>query len=132
LAPGDGRVVSNFLAQALAGAALTIYGDGSQTRSFCYVEDEVRGLIALLESDWTGPMNIGNPDEMTVLQLAKEVLSVTESRSPLVYEDLPADDPKVRRPDITLARQVLGWEPAVPLREGLTRTAEWYRSRRGH
>jgi len=131
LAPGDGRVVSNFLAQALAGAPLTVYGDGNQTRSFCYVDDEVRGLIALLESDWVGPMNIGNPDELTVLQLAKEVIAVTGSRSPLVYEALPVDDPKVRRPDITLAREVLGWEPETGLREGLTRTAEWYGGRRG-
>jgi dTDP-glucose 4,6-dehydratase len=131
LAPGDGRVVSNFLAQALAGEALTVYGDGNQTRSFCYVDDEVRGLIALLESDWVGPMNIGNPDELTVLQLAKEVIAVTGSRSPLVYEALPVDDPKVRRPDITLAREVLGWEPEIGLRDGLTRTAEWYRGRRG-
>jgi dTDP-glucose 4,6-dehydratase len=131
LAPGDGRVVSNFLDQALAGRPLTIYGDGNQTRSFCYVDDEVRGLVALLESDWVGPMNIGNPDELTVLQLAKEVIAVTGSRSPLVYEALPADDPKVRRPDITLARQVLGWQPEISLHEGLARTLEWYRSRRG-
>ncbi len=131
LAPGDGRVVSNFLAQALAGRPLTIYGDGSQTRSFCYVDDEVRGLVALLESEWVGPMNIGNPDEFTVLQLAKEVIAVTGSDSELVYEDLPSDDPKIRRPDISLAREVLGWEPEVALREGLARTAEWYRSHGG-
>ena len=131
LAPGDGRVVSNFLKQALAGDPITVYGDGGQTRSFCYVDDEVRGLVALLESDWVGPMNIGNPDELTVLQLAKEVIEVTGSGSPIVHAPLPADDPKVRRPDIALARQVLGWEPTVTLRDGLTRTAEWYRGRRG-
>ncbi len=124
LAPGDGRVVSNFLAQALAGRPLTIYGDGSQTRSFCYVDDEVRGLVALLESEWVGPMNIGNPDEFTVLQLAEEVIAVTGSDSELVYEDLPSDDPKVRRPDISLARELLDWEPRVQLREGLERTVE--------
>jgi dTDP-glucose 4,6-dehydratase len=131
LAPGDGRVVSNFLAQALRGEPLTVYGDGNQTRSFCYVDDEVRGLVALLESDWVGPMNIGNPDELTVLHLAKEVISVTGSASPIVHEALPTDDPKLRRPDIALARRVLGWEPEVGLREGLRRTAEWYRGRDG-
>jgi dTDP-glucose 4,6-dehydratase len=131
LAPGDGRVVSNFLKQALAGEPITVYGDGSQTRSFCYVEDEVRGLVALLESDWVGPMNIGNPNEITVRQLADEVIGVTGSRSAMVHEALPADDPKVRRPDITLAREVLGWAPEVSLRDGLVRTADWYRGRHG-
>ncbi len=111
LAPGDGRVVSNFLAQALDGEPLTVYGDGNQTRSFCYVDDEVRGLVALLESDWVGPMNIGNPDELSVLRLAKEVITLTGSRSPIVYEDLPADDPKVRRPDITLPARCSGGSP---------------------
>jgi dTDP-glucose 4,6-dehydratase len=123
----DGRAVSNFLTQALDGKPITIYGDGSQTRSFCYVDDEVRGILALLDSDHVGPMNIGNPDEYTILQLAETVLEVTGSSSSLVIEPLPVDDPKVRRPDITLARRVLGWEPEVPLREGLVRTAEWFR-----
>ena len=124
----DGRAVSNFLTQALDGKPITIYGDGSQTRSFCYVDDEVRGILALLDSDHVGPMNIGNPDEYTILQLAEAVLEVTGSSSTLVVEPLPVDDPKVRRPDIGLARRVLGWEPEVPLREGLVRTAEWFRS----
>jgi dTDP-glucose 4,6-dehydratase len=123
----DGRAVSNFLTQALEGKPLTIYGDGSQTRSFCYVDDLVRGILALLDSDHIGPVNIGNPDEYTLLELAQAVLEVTGSSSTLVHEPLPVDDPKVRRPDISLARRVLGWEPEVPLIEGLTRTTEWFR-----
>jgi dTDP-glucose 4,6-dehydratase len=124
--PLDGRVVSNFIVQALAGKPLTVYGDGSQTRSFCYVDDEVRGLLALLDSDYVGPMNIGNPDEFTVLELARIVLEVTGSSSEIVFERLPVDDPTQRRPDITLAREVLGWEPEVDLRTGVTRTVEWF------
>jgi dTDP-glucose 4,6-dehydratase len=130
MAPGDGRVVTNFLEQALAGAPLTVYGDGSQTRSFCWVDDEVRGFLSLLASDWTGPMNIGNPGEFTVLELAKIVIEVTGSNSEIVFEPLPVDDPSRRRPDITLAREVLGWEPEVDLRTGVTRLAEWYRTQR--
>jgi dTDP-glucose 4,6-dehydratase len=130
MAPGDGRVVTNFLEQALAGAPLTVYGDGSQTRSFCWVDDEVRGFLALLASDWTGPMNLGNPSEFTVLELAKIVIEVTASDSEIVFEPLPVDDPTRRRPDITLAREVLGWEPEVDLRTGVTRLAEWYRTQR--
>jgi dTDP-glucose 4,6-dehydratase len=123
LRPGDGRVVSNFLLQAMQGEALTVYGDGSQTRSLCYVEDEVRGLVALFDSDLTGPVNIGNPDEYTVLQLAKAVVDLLGSDSPIVHLPLPADDPTRRRPDISLARSALGWEPTTPLGEGLARTA---------
>ena len=126
--PDDGRAVSNFLTQALAGAPITIYGDGSQSRSFCYVDDEVRGILALLDCDYTGPVNIGNPDEYTILDLATMVLEVTGSTSELVFEPLPVDDPKVRRPDISLARRLLGWQPEVPLREGLARTAKWFTS----
>src|SRR5204862_1736441 len=111
--PLDGRVVSNFIVQALAGKPLTVYGDGSQTRSFCYVDDEIRGLLALLDSDYVGPVNVGNPDEFTVLELAEIVLEVTRSPSEIVFEALPVDDPAQRRPDITLAREVLGWEPTV-------------------
>lgn len=129
LEPGDGRVVSNFLAQAMVGRDLTVYGDGLQTRSFCFVGDEVAGLLALLDSDWVGPMNIGNPEEHTVLELAELVLEVVGSKAELRFEALPVDDPTRRRPDITLASQVLGWEPRVGLREGLARTLEWYRSR---
>jgi len=124
--PNDGRVVSNFLVQALAGKPITVYGDGSQTRSFCYVDDEVRGILALLDSEHVGPVNIGNPDEFTVLELAQRVLEVTGSSSEIVYEPLPVDDPTQRQPDISLARQVLGWEPRVPLEEGLRHTAAWF------
>ena len=127
LEPGDGRVVSNFLAQALEGRDLTVYGDGLQTRSFCFVEDEVAGLLALLDSDWVGPMNIGSPEEYTILELAEAVLDVVGSTAPVHFEELPVDDPTRRRPDITLARRELGWEPKVGLREGLARTLEWYR-----
>jgi dTDP-glucose 4,6-dehydratase len=123
----DGRAVSNFLHQALLGKPITIYGDGSQTRSFCYVDDEVRGFLALLDGDVTGPVNIGNPDEFTVSQLAEMVLEVTGSPSEIVYEPLPVDDPTQRQPDITLARSALGWEPEIALREGLERTATWFR-----
>ena len=124
--PLDGRVVSNFIVQALAGKPLTVYGDGSQTRSFCYVDDEIRGLLALLDSDYVGPVNVGNPDEFTVLELAEIVLEVTRSPSEIVFEALPVDDPAQRRPDITLAREVLGWEPTVDVRTGVARTAEWF------
>ena len=124
--PTDGRAVSNFLVQALHGKPITIYGDGSQTRSFCYVEDEVRGFLALLDSDLVGlPVNIGNPGEFTVLELAELVIEVTNSTSEIVHEPLPVDDPTQRRPDINRARTELGWEPRIELREGLTRTAEW-------
>lgn len=123
----DGRVVSNFLAQAMRGDALTVHGDGKQTRSFCFVSDEVDGLLALLESDHVGPMNIGNPDEFTMLELAEFVLEVTGSASDLVFEPMPVDDPRQRRPDISLAERVLGWHPHVDLREGLARTHDWYR-----
>jgi nucleoside-diphosphate-sugar epimerase len=131
LAVADGRVVSNFLAQAMRGAPLTIYGDGKQTRSFCFVSDEVRGLFALLESDYVGPMNIGNPDEFTMLQLAELVLEATGAGSDVVFEPLPADDPKQRRPDISLAQEVLGWHPLVDLREGLALTLDSYRRHGG-
>ncbi|MGD0312219.1 MAG: UDP-glucuronic acid decarboxylase family protein [Acidimicrobiales bacterium] len=123
LRPDDGRVVSNFLIQALRGDPLTVYGDGTQTRSLCYVDDEVRGLIALFDSDLTGPVNIGNPDEYTVLELARTVVELFGSPSPIVHRPLPVDDPTRRRPDITLARTALGWEPTTPLRVGLARTA---------
>ena len=126
MAPDDGRVVTNFLEQAAGGKALTVYGDGSQTRSFCWVDDEVRGFVALLHSDWIGPMNIGNPEEHTILELAHAVIDTLQSSSEIVFRPLPADDPKVRRPDISLARRVLDWEPRVRLREGLAHTAVWY------
>jgi dTDP-glucose 4,6-dehydratase len=122
----DGRVVSNFIDQAIKGLPLTVYGDGLQTRSFCFVDDEVRGIIGLLESDWNGPMNIGNPDEYTILQLAEMVKEVTGSTSEVVFEPLPVDDPTRRRPDITLASRELGWRPEIDLRTGLTRMYEWF------
>ena len=126
--PTDGRAVSNFLTQALQGKPLTIYGDGSQTRSFCYVDDEIRGFLALLDSEHTGPINIGNPGEFTVAELAELVLEVTGSSSEIIHEPLPVDDPTHRQPDISLARELLGWEPEIELREGLTRTADWLRT----
>ena len=127
--PNDGRVVSNFIVQALEGEPLTVYGDGSQTRSFCYVDDEIRGFLALLDSSYVGPVNIGNPDETTVVELAKVVIELTRSRSTIEYRSLPVDDPTQRQPDITLARTLLGWEPRISLRDGLARTIEWFRSR---
>ena len=126
LDPTDGRVVSNFVCQALQGQNLTVYGDGSQTRSFCYVDDEIRGILALLDSNERGPINIGNPVEFTMLELAELVLELTGSQSQLVYEALPADDPMQRCPDITLARELLKWEPTVDLREGLRHTIDWF------
>jgi dTDP-glucose 4,6-dehydratase len=122
--PHDGRAIPTFLRQALTDRPITVFGDGSQTRSFCYVDDLIRGLIALAESGEHHPVNIGNPDEFTLLELAETVIAVTGSRSEIVYEALPTDDPKQRRPDITRARGLLGWEPSVTLREGLERTID--------
>ncbi len=130
LRPADGRVVSNFLVQAMEGKPLTVYGDGGQTRSFCYVDDLITGVLGLLRSDHIGPVNIGNPNEFTIVELARAVLDVTGSSSEIAYEPLPTDDPSQRQPDITLAREVLGWEPRIQLQEGLTRTLEWYRRER--
>ena len=127
--PADGRVVSNFIVQALKGDPITIYGDGSQTRSFCYVDDLIEGMIRLMETgpEVTGPINIGNPNEFTIRQLATKVIELTGARSDLVEEPLPADDPKQRQPDISLAKQVLGWEPSIPLEQGLERTVDYFR-----
>jgi dTDP-glucose 4,6-dehydratase len=125
----DGRVISNFLVQSIRGEPLTVFGDGTQTRSFCYVDDEIRGLVDLLDSDLTGPVNIGNPDEFTIAELAHLVREITGSSSEIVHAPLPLDDPARRQPDIALARKDLGWEPAVSLREGLERTAAWFRDR---
>ncbi len=127
----DGRVVSTFLIQALQGRPLTVFGDGSQTRSFCYVSDQIEGLIHLLESSEVEPVNIGNPEEMTVAQLAELVKEITGNQVDVVYRELPVDDPRVRQPDISKARRILGWEPKVPLREGLRMTMEYFRKKLG-
>jgi UDP-glucuronate decarboxylase len=127
--PDDGRVVSNFIVQALNGEPLTVFGDGSQTRSFCYIDDMVNGLISLMNSprEVTGPINLGNPGEFTMIELAKQVMALTDSDCELQHLPLPADDPVRRKPDISRARDVLGWEPAVPLSEGLARTVDYFR-----
>jgi UDP-glucuronate decarboxylase len=126
--PNDGRVVSNFIVQALRGEDITIYGEGQQTRSFCYVDDLVRGLMAMMATDKavTGPVNLGNPGEFSMLELASLVIEMTGSKSNLTYLPLPTDDPKQRQPDITKARAELGWEPAVPLRQGLEKTIAYF------
>jgi UDP-glucuronate decarboxylase len=125
----DGRVVSSFVTQALRGEPLTVFGDGSQTRSFCYVDDMVEGLIALMNSapEVTGPVNIGNPGEFTMLELAEKVLAMTGSQAPIEYRPLPSDDPVRRRPDISRAKELLGWEPTIPLDEGLKYTVDYFR-----
>ena len=127
--PDDGRVVSNFIVQALKGEPLTVFGDGSQTRSFCYIDDMVDGLISLMNSprEVTGPINLGNPGEFTMIELAKQVMALTDSDCELQHLPLPADDPVRRKPDISRAREVLGWEPAVPLSEGLAQTVDYFR-----
>jgi len=129
--PNDGRVVSNFIVQALKGDDITVYGDGSQTRSFCYVDDLIDGLIRLMNSpdDFTGPVNLGNPNEFTILDLANKVIELTGSKSKIIYHPLPSDDPMQRNPDINSARQHLQWQPYVPLNEGLQKTIEYFRAR---
>ncbi len=128
--PDDGRVVSNFIVQALRNEDITVFGDGQQTRSFCYVDDLVRGLVGMMGTDkgFTGPLNMGNPNEFTILELAETVLRLTGSRSRIVNRALPEDDPKQRQPDITLARSALGWEPVTPLTEGLKPTIDYFRA----
>jgi len=125
----DGRVVPNFITQALRGEDLTVYGDGKQTRSFCYVTDLVEGIVRLLNSDYDGPVNLGNPREMTVLDFAKTIVRLTASRSRIVHRPLPVDDPKVRQPDIRLARDLLGWEPTVDVEDGLRTTIDYFRGK---
>jgi UDP-glucuronate decarboxylase len=128
--PGDGRVVSNFIVQALRGEDITIYGSGEQTRSFCYVDDLIGAIVGAMATadDFTGPVNIGNPGEFSMLELAEQVLRLTGSRSKLVFAPLPSDDPRQRQPDIALARAALGWQPAVPLEEGLRKTIAYFRA----
>ena len=125
--PKDGRVVSNFITQALKGNPITIYGTGNQTRSFCFVDDLVEGLIKLMESDYNRPVNLGNPDEYNMLEFANKVLEKTRSDSELIFLDLPVDDPKKRCPDISLAKDILNWEPKTSLNKGLDSTIEWYK-----
>ncbi len=128
--PNDGRVVSNFIVQALKGEDLTIYGDGTQTRSFCYVDDLIEGFVRFMaQTETVGPMNLGNPGEFTMLQLAEKTLQLVGGKSKIVHMPLPADDPKQRRPDITLAKRILQWEPQVPLEEGLKRTISYFRTK---
>jgi dTDP-glucose 4,6-dehydratase len=127
----DGRAIPTFMAQALRGEPLTVFGDGSQTRSFCYISDLVSGIARLLDSDAHEPVNLGNPVEMTVAQLAEAILKITGSRSRIEHRPLPVDDPKVRQPDISRARTLLGWEPKVPLEEGLRATMEDFKVRLG-
>ncbi|MBL0892739.1 MAG: SDR family oxidoreductase [Gemmatimonadaceae bacterium] len=128
--PHDGRVVSNFVMQALRGEDITLFGDGSQTRSFCYVDDLIRGMVSAMNTgdEFTGPVNLGNPGEFTIRELAEQVIALTGSRSKLVFRPLPSDDPKQRRPDITLAREALNWEPQIALNEGLSRTIAYFES----
>ena len=129
--PNDGRVVSNFIMQALRGEDITIYGDGTQTRSFCYVDDLIEAMVGVMATpdEFTGPINIGNPQEFTIRELAEHILRLTESRSKLAFKPLPADDPKQRRPDIGLAKDVLGWSPTIELGEGLERTIRYFRGK---
>jgi dTDP-glucose 4,6-dehydratase len=127
----DGRALPNFITQALRGEPVTVYGDGTQTRSFCYVSDEVEGIVRLAASDFVEPVNVGTPEEITVLQAAREVIELCGSRSEILFRPLPKDDPVVRRPDITRARQVLGWDPVVERRDGFARTIEYFRGQAG-
>jgi dTDP-glucose 4,6-dehydratase len=128
----DGRVLPNFMGQALRGEPLTVYGDGSQTRSFCYVDDLVEGIVRLLDTDFHEPVNLGNPDEVTILEFAKEILALVGGKSTLDYRPLPQDDPKVRQPDIARARALLGWEPRIDRHDGLKRTLAYFQTRLAH
>ena len=127
----DGRVLPTFMCQALKGEDLTVFGDGSQTRSFCYVDDLIEGIFRLLNTDYHEPVNIGNPDEITIIEFAEEVLKHTKSKSKIVFKELPVDDPKVRQPDITLAKKLLGWEPKVSREEGIRITMEYFKKKLG-
>ena len=131
--PNDGRVVSNFIIQALKGEDITVYGDGSHTRSFCYVDDTVEAIIRMMGSPdgFTGPVNAGNPEEVTILSLARKIIEIAGSRSKVVFSQLPEDDPRRRKPDISLARKALGWNPATELDAGLERTINYFRSNLG-
>ena len=129
MSPNDGRVVSNFIVQALKGKNITIYGDGAQTRSFCYVDDLVDGLVKMMDTDdFTGPVNLGNPSERMVIELAEMIIQMTGSKSKIVFKALPSDDPTKRKPDISLAKQRLNWEPKISIEEGLAKTIEYFKS----
>ena len=134
MAPNDGRVVSNFIIQALKGERITVYGDGRQTRCFCYVDDMVEALIRMMNNSkgFAGPVNLGNPVEMTVTELAEKIIRLTDSSSSLEYRELPQDDPTRRKPDISLAKKMLGWEPKVSLEDGLKETISYFKIRLGH
>jgi UDP-glucuronate decarboxylase len=127
--PNDGRVVSNFIMQALKGEDITVFGDGNQTRSFCYIDDLVDGLLSLMKSpdEFTGPINLGNPAEFSILEIAQKVIAMTGSKSKIVFHPLPSDDPRQRQPDINLAKKTLDWEPTVPLTDGLLQTIEYFK-----
>ena len=129
--PNDGRVVSNFIIQALRGEDITVYGDGSHTRSFCYVDDTVEAIVRMMKSPdgFTGPVNVGNPEEVTILELAKKIIDISGSSSKVVFSNLPEDDPRRRKPDIALAREKLGWNPSVGIDRGLEKTIDFFRSR---
>jgi UDP-glucuronate decarboxylase len=128
MATDDGRVVSNFIVQAFQNKPLTIYGEGEQTRSFCYIDDLIKGLVAMMSSDdFLGPVNLGNPGEFTIKELAHKVIKLTGSKSEIIYESLPSDDPKQRRPDISLAKNKLGWQPEIQLEEGIEKTINYFR-----
>lgn len=129
MAVDDGRVVSNFIVQAIRGEPITIYGDGMQTRSFCYVSDLIEGLVCFMESNHSGPINLGNPKEQNMLELAEQIIHLTNSESKIVFKTLPEDDPKLRNPDISLARNLLNWEPKISIHEGLTRTIDYFKTR---
>ena len=128
MALNDGRVVSNFIVQALQNKPITVYGDGSQTRAFCYVDDLVEGLIRLMNSDYDSPVNLGNPGEKSILEFAKMIIELTNSKSEIIFKELPKDDPVQRDPDITVAKKVLGWQPKVPVRDGLLKTIEYFKN----
>jgi len=127
--PDDGRVVSNFIIQSLKGEDITVYGKGSQTRSFCYVDDLIEGMVRMMDSEhFTGPVNLGNPEEYTILELAQKIIAMTGSKSKISYKPLPSDDPRQRQPDITLAGQKFGWKPVVSVTDGLTKTIEYFKN----
>ena len=128
MAKNDGRVISNFIVQALKNSDITIFGDGSQTRSFCYIDDTLDAIVKFMNTDIMGPVNIGNPEEYSIKEIAHIIISLTNSKSPIIYKELPSDDPKRRKPDITLAKELLGWTPKIGIKDGLERTIEYFKN----